>query len=224
MKRAFAQEGLPLVDWVASDRRAWTLDPEAELRRVEASLGYPVFTKPANMGSSVGIRRCRDRAELAAGLAEAARYDRRLIVEQGVDAREVECSVLGNDEPRASLPGEVRPGRDFYDYEAKYADSGTRFLIPAPLPPEAAQRVRELAVAAFRAVDGAGLARVDFFVERATGRVLLNELNTMPGFTRMSVYPKLWEASGIPYPELLSRLIDLAIERHADRARNRTGR
>ena len=182
---------------------------------------YPLFVKPANLGSSIGISKAHDCAELRDALAEAARYDRKLLVEQAVPrAREIECSVLGNDDPIASVPGEVVPDREFYDYAAKYLDGDSKLLIPAPIPAALAARVRELAVRAFLAIDCSGLARVDFLLDGGTGQVFLNEINTMPGFTAISMYPKLWEASGIPYPELVDRLIDLALERHADRSRS----
>jgi D-alanine-D-alanine ligase len=175
-----------------------------------------------NLGSCVGVSKARDRAELRAGLEEAARYDTRVLAERAVDARELECSVLGNDEPIASAVGEIVPSGEFYSYRAKYLDSGSRPIIPAEIPREIAEEVRRLAIAAFRSIDAAGLARVDFFLERGTGRVYLNEINTMPGFTQISMYPKLWEASGIPLPELVDRLVHRAMERFEDKARTRT--
>ncbi|MCX8067488.1 MAG: D-alanine--D-alanine ligase [Anaerolineae bacterium] len=217
--------GLPVVQYVVVKRKEWERDPEGVLDRVEGELGYPVFTKPANLGSSVGVNKCRNRKELARGLADAAQYDRKLLIEAAVpQAREIEVSVLGNDDPIASVPGEIIPSREFYSYAAKYLDDGDRaskLLIPAPLPEEVAQRARELAIRAYLAVDCAGMARVDFLLSRETGELYVSELNTIPGFTAISMYPKLWEASGIPYPELIDRLIQLALERHADRARNR---
>jgi len=215
--------GLPVVKYVVVKRKEWERDPEGTMDRVEEALGYPVFTKPANLGSSVGVHRCRDRQELAQGLRDAARYDRKLLVEAAVpQAREIEVSVLGNDDPIASVPGEIIPSREFYSYAAKYLDDGDRaskLLIPAPLPPELAERARELAIRAYLAVDCAGMARVDFLLCRETGELFVSEINTIPGFTAISMYPKLWEASGIPYPELIDRLIQLALERYADRAR-----
>ena len=175
--------------------------------------------KPANTGSSVGITKAHDFRELELGLEQAFRYDRKAVVEAAVDAREIECSVLGNDEMVASVPGEIIPCNEFYDYEAKYLAEGSRLIIPAEIPPEVSEKVRRIAVAAFRAVDGAGMARVDFFLERSTHALYLNELNTIPGFTPISMYPKLWEASGVSYRELLDRLIALALERHADKQR-----
>jgi D-alanine-D-alanine ligase len=222
-KDAFTAHGLPQVPYRAVKRGDWTHQPAAVLAELEAALPYPMFVKPANLGSSIGISKAHDRAELAAALDEAARYDRRLLVEQAVpQAREIECSVLGNDDPLASVPGEVVPSHEFYDYAAKYIDGDSALLIPAPIPAETAARVRELAIKAFLAIDAAGLARVDFLLNGATGEIWLNEINTMPGFTSISMYPKLWEASGIPYRELVDRLIDLALERHTDRARSQT--
>jgi D-alanine-D-alanine ligase len=196
------------------------------LGQIEAALDYPVFTKPANLGSSVGVSKCYDRTGLAAGLAEAAGYDRKILVEAAVPAaREIEVSVLGNDDPIASVPGEIIPSREFYSYQAKYMDTGekaSKLLIPAPIPPELAERARDLAVRAFLAIDCAGMARADFLLSGATGELFINELNTIPGFTAISMYPKLWEASGIPYAELIDRLIELALERYADKKRSRT--
>ncbi len=218
MKALFAAHELPQVRYQVVLRRRWEAAPEDLVRELEDTLPYPMFVKPANLGSSVGVTKAHNRDELLAGLAEAARYDRKMIVEEGIDrAREIECSVLGNDEPEASLPGEIVPSREFYDYEAKYLDDASRLLIPAPLSPEQTRLVQELAIAAFRAVDGAGMARVDFLLSREDGRLYVNELNTIPGFTKISMYPKLWEASGLPYPALIDRLIELALERHAER-------
>ena len=220
-KDAFAAHNLPQTPHVAIKRKDWEADPDAAIARVEGLLPYPVFVKPANLGSSIGISKAHDAEELRNALREAARYDRKLLVEQAVHAaREIECSVLGNDDPIASVPGEVVPDRAFYDYAAKYLDGDSQLLIPAPIPAELAAQVRELAVQAFLALDCSGLARVDFLLDDGTGRVFLNEINTMPGFTTISMYPKLWEASGISYPELVDRLIDLALERHADRSRS----
>jgi D-alanine-D-alanine ligase len=213
MKAAFAAAGLPLLPWLLVRRGEWERQPDQVAALVEARLRYPMFVKPANMGSSVGITKAADRAGLEQGITEAARYDRRIVVEQGISAREIEVSVLGNDEPEASVPGEVVPSKEWYDYEAKYLSGSSQILIPAPVSPETAAEARELAVRAFRAVDGAGLARVDFLLERESGTLYLNELNTMPGFTPISMYAKMWEASGLPYPRLLDRLIELALER-----------
>jgi D-alanine-D-alanine ligase len=225
-KDVMQAHGLPIVDYVLVKRKQWEADPEGVLDRAEAALGYPVFTKPANLGSSVGISKCRDRAGLVAGLAEAARYDRKLLVEIAVPAaREIEVSVLGNDDPIASLPGEIVPGREFYSYEAKYIDVGddaSQLLIPAPISPEMTEQVRDLAVRAYKAIDCAGMARADFLLSRETGELYVNELNTIPGFTAISMYPKLWDASGVPYPELIDRLIELALERYEDKGRSET--
>jgi D-alanine-D-alanine ligase len=218
--------GFPIADYLMLKRKAWDADPGGAMDRVEAALGYPVFTKPANMGSSVGISKCHDRAGLAAGLADAARYDRKLIVEAAVPAaREIEVSVLGNDDPIASIPGEIIPSREFYSYEAKYIDDGdeaSELLIPAPLSPEMTERVRNLAIQVYEAIDCAGMARADFLLSGETDELYVNELNTIPGFTSISMYPKLWEATGISYPELIDRLIDLALERYRDKSRSET--
>jgi D-alanine-D-alanine ligase len=218
MKALFARAGLPQVDYRVLRRR----DRDAE-RRLLAELALPVFVKPANLGSSVGVTKVKTADALGPALDAALAYDRKVLVERGVVAREVEVSVLGNDEPAASVPGEIAPDREFYDYDSKYAaESRTELLIPAPLEAAAAAEVRRLAVAAFQAVDAAGYARVDFFIERPTGRVLVNEINTIPGFTSISMYPKLWEATGLGYPDLLARLVALGRERHAARAALRT--
>lgn len=222
--------GIPVVEHVVVKRRAWGSQPEDLLDRIEQQFSYPVFTKPANLGSSVGVAKCRDRSELRAGLDDAARYDRKILVEPAVPAaREIEVSVLGNDDPMASIAGEIIPSREFYSYEAKYLDEGddaSQLLIPAPLSVAMMQRVQDLAVRAYRAIDCAGMARVDFLLSAdepagAGGRdqLYVNEMNTIPGFTKISMYPKLWEASGVPYPELIDRLIELALERHRDKAR-----
>jgi D-alanine-D-alanine ligase len=218
--------GLPLVDYRVFKRLDWDQDPAGVMDRIEAALEYPVFVKPANLGSSVGISKCHSRGDLARGLSAAARYDRKLVVEVAVPgAREIEVSVLGNDRPAVSVPGEVVPSREYYSYEAKYIDRGenaSKLLIPAPLPDEVTERVRDLAVRAYLAIDCAGMARADFLLSRVTGELYVNELNTIPGFTAISMYPKLWEASGVSYPELIDRLIELAIERHEDKSRSET--
>lgn len=222
-KDVLAAHGLPVVPSRAINRSLWDEEPDRVIADIEAVLGYPVFVKPANLGSSIGVSKAKDRSALIAALNDAARYDRRLLVEQAVQRpREIECAVLGNDDPIASVPGEVRPSNEFYDYAAKYIDGRSELLIPAPLPPAVTARVQELAVAAFRAVDGAGLARVDFLLSDSTGDLYIAELNTLPGFTAISMYPKLWEASGLPYGELLDRLINLAMERQGDRVRSQT--
>jgi D-alanine-D-alanine ligase len=217
---------LPIVAHVGVKRRAWEADPAGVIKRVEQQLSYPLFTKPANMGSSVGVRKCRDREDLVEGLNEAARWDRKLVVEEAVPAaREIELSVLGNDEPLVSVPGEIVPSREFYSYAAKYIDTGDRaskLLIPAPLPEAVVERLQSLAVETYQAIDCAGMARADFLLSNETEELFVNELNTIPGFTAISMYPKLWEASGLSYATLIDRLIELALERHADKLRSET--
>ncbi len=226
MKRLFRDAGLPLVKHLTVLRRLWRADPKAVRRQIESRLKYPVFVKPANLGSSVGISKVHNTSELATAMNEAARYDRKLVIEQGVGgkkdrAREIECSVLGNDDPVASVPGEIVPIKEFYDYSAKYLVEGSESIIPAKLRNSERDQVQRLAVAAFRAVDCAGLARVDFLMDPRSRKIFVNEINTMPGFTSISMYPKMWAASGIPYPELMERLIQLGLERHADKKENR---
>ena len=219
MKRAFRAEGLPMTDHLVVRRSEWRRDPERVRAEAEARLGYPMFVKPANLGSSVGVHRIDGSGAFRGRVEDAAAYDTKVLIEAAaLDCHEIECAVLGNDEPRASVVGEIVPSREFYDYDAKYVDDASKLVIPAPLPPETAERVRALSLAAFRAVDARGLSRVDFFVERGgERRVYVNEVNTMPGFTPISMYPKLWAASGVPYPDLIDRLIQLAIEEHRDR-------
>ena len=226
MKRLFAQVGLPIVKHVTLSRADWEKSPRKAIAQVERALKYPVFVKPANLGSSVGISKVHDRKELGPALDLAAKYDRKLIVEQSVGgkkskARELEVGVLGNDDPKASVVGEIIPGKEFYDYEAKYLSEGSVPVIPSQLSRSETKTIREMAVAAFRACDLAGLARVDFLMEPdGKRRIYLNEVNTLPGFTQISMYPKLWEAAGIPYKDLITRLIELALERQ--REKNRT--
>jgi D-alanine-D-alanine ligase len=184
------------------------------LEKAEAVGPYPLFTKPVNLGSSVGISKCMNRSDLIEGLLDAAQYDRRVMVEKGLNAREIEVSVLGNEIVEASIPGEIVPGDDFYSYRAKYIDDTSELIIPAPLDDGLVEEIRTIAINAFKAIDGAGMARVDFLLERESGKPYVNELNTIPGFTSISMYPKLWEATGLPYPDLLDRLVDLALERH----------
>jgi D-alanine-D-alanine ligase len=222
MKQLFVQAGLLVADYVWFLRAAWEASPEPIIKNLARRLGYPVFVKPANLGSSVGISKAVDKRELIAAINDAARYDRKVIVERAIVGREIEVSVLGNDQPAASLPGEIITGHDFYDYEDKYVDTTSRTEVPARLPRKIIQQLQRDAVKAFQAIDGSGLARVDFFVATSTQQVIINEINTMPGFTTISMYPKLWEASGIGYRELIDRLIDLAFERHRDKARNLT--
>ncbi|HET9783957.1 MAG TPA: D-alanine--D-alanine ligase family protein [Terriglobales bacterium] len=220
-KRLFLASGLPVGPYVTVDATEWSAAPRKATARIEKALRYPIFVKPANMGSSVGISKVRGRAGLAAALREAFRFDDKLVIEQGIEAREIECAVLGNRDPQAAAPGEVIPGREFYDYAAKYADAGSRTLVPAPIPARTARAVRELAVRAYQACGCEGLARVDFFLARRTGKLYLNEINTMPGFTSISMYPMMWAASGVPFPALLDRLIGLALERSRRRGRRR---
>jgi len=223
MKDVFRAHGLPVVSYLAVTRSEWERDPGAARNRIQARLRFPLFVKPANLGSSVAVTKVRSIEDLDAAMDLASHYDRRLVVEEAaMNAREIECSVLGNDDPVASVPGEVIPSREFYDYAAKYLDDGSALIIPADLPSGVAAEVQDLAVRAFRALDVAGMARVDFFVGRDDHRVTVNELNTIPGFTSISMYPKLWEASGVAYTDLITRLIELALERHKDRRRSRT--
>lgn len=218
-KALFAQAGLRVVPAVTVLRGRWEQSPEAVIRQVEEQFPYPVFVKPANLGSSVGVSKARDRAGLEQALHEACRFDRKVLVERAVNAREIELAVLGNDDPFVSIPGEVIPGAEFYSYEDKYLDDKSRVRIPADLAPEQVREVQAMALAAYRALDAAGMARVDFFLDRDTGEFYINEVNTIPGFTRISMFPKLMEASGLPYPRLVDRLIELALERWRDRQR-----
>lgn len=217
LMRAYA---IPVPEYALVLRRDIERDMEGVVRKAEAVAPYPLFTKPANLGSSVGVSRCANRSDLSEGLLDAARYDRRVLIERGINAREIEVSVLGNDDPRASLPGEVIPSREFYSYESKYIDDTSRLIIPAPLAPEKTREAQELAVRVCKAIDCAGMARVDFLLDRDTQALWVNEANTLPGFTQISMYPKLWEATGIPYPQLLDKLIELGLQRHAENVRN----
>ena len=226
MKKLFAAEGLPIVKHVTILRSQWEKEPKTVRKQVESKLKYPVFVKPANLGSSVGISKAHNREELGPAIDEAARYDRKIVIEEGVGgkkrkARELECAVLGNDEPKASVVGEIVPGAEFYDYNAKYIDEGSKPLIPAPIPKKLMKQVQEMAVRAFKAVDCSGLARVDFLLDPVSKKVYLNEINTMPGFTSISMYPKMWAASGLPYPELIDRLIQLGLARSEEKKKNR---
>ena len=222
-KRLLAAAGLPVTPWVGfSAGTLARIGARGAAERAEAELGLPAFAKPANSGSSIGISRAETVSELVSAIALAQRYDRKVLVETAVDAREIEVAVLGNDEPEASIPGEIRSHRTFYDYEAKYHDDSTELIIPADLDPEESEQLRAMAIAAFRALDGEGMARVDFLFDRKTRRAYVNELNSLPGFTSVSMYPKLWEASGLPYPQLLDRLIALALERHDRRSKLET--
>jgi len=229
MKSLFIAAAIPIVKHVTILRGAWEKDPKRVQKAVEAKLTYPVFVKPANLGSSVGISKVHNRKELGPAIEDAAKFDRKIVIEQGVGgkkekAREIECSVLGNDDPTASVPGEIVPGKEFYDYTAKYLDEGSQLIIPAKLTKTETKRVQELAVRAFKAVDCSGLSRVDFLMDPKTRKIYLNEINTMPGFTSISMYPKLWAASGLDYADLIDRLIQLGIERHEDKKKNQYSR
>jgi len=219
-KEVMVANQIPVVDMILVLRSEIESDMLSVINQAEKISEYPLFTKPANLGSSVGVTKCNNRSDLQEGLLEAAAFDRRILIQKGVkNVREIEVSVLGNDEPVASVCGEVLPSREFYSYESKYIDGTSGLIIPAPLPDEISECIRQYAVLAYKAIDCAGMARVDFFVERDTNKIYLNELNTLPGFTKISMYPKLWEASGLPYNKLVDRLIELAMERKADRDR-----
>jgi D-alanine-D-alanine ligase len=219
MKLAFSHAKLPIVEFVAVTEHEWRTEREKVLRSTANSLRLPYFVKPANAGSSVGVTKVKKDDVLAAAIEHALRFDEKVLIERGVDAREIEVSVLGNDDPRASLPGEVVPGAEFYDYDDKYVDNRTSLTIPAKLPDDRTAEIRSLAVRAFKAIGAHGYARVDFFVEKGTNRIFVNEINTIPGFTRISMYPKLWEATELKYPRLIEKLIDLGLERGAARRR-----
>jgi len=222
-KQVFAARGLPQAKYLVVLRNDWIAGPGPIRKSVASALGYPVFVKPANLGSSVGISKAKSDAELPAAIDLAAEFDRKIVIEAAVpNAREIEIAVLGNDAPEVSVPGEVIPSREFYDYEAKYLDNDSRTIIPAELPEKVTAEVQRLAIEVFRAVDCAGMARVDFLMDGASGTLYVNEINTIPGFTTISMYSKMWAASGLPYPELLDRLIALARERHAEKQRIRT--
>jgi D-alanine-D-alanine ligase len=222
MKAAFAAAGIPCARYLGVTRRRAQADAAAVGREVAETLGFPCFTKPANGGSSVGVSKVKGPADLARGLAEAAQYDRRILIEEGVEGQEVECAVLGNDDPQASVVGEIVPCNEFYDYSAKYLEDGSELIVPARITSQQSERVRALSLEAFRVLDAAGMARVDFFVRRKDGAVLINEINTIPGFTPISMYPRLWGASGVGFAELVDRLIALALERHAETRASRT--
>ncbi len=229
MKSLFRAAKLPIVKHVTFLRADWERVPKKIRQAVEKKLKYPVFVKPANLGSSVGISKAHDQKELGPAIEEAARFDRKIVIEQGVGgnkqkAREIECAVLGNDDPKASVPGEIVPGKEFYDYTSKYLDEGSELIIPAKLTKTETRKVQQLAISAFKAVDCSGLARVDFLMEPKSRKIYLNEINTMPGFTSISMYPKMWAATGVSYPELIETLIQLGIERHKDKKKNQYSR
>ena len=218
-KTVLAQHCLPQAPWRLVSQKEWERDPGEVTEWVGEILGYPCFVKPANMGSSVGVVKAHYPSELPAAMREASRYDRRILIEQGIDARELEISVLGNDEPIASIVGEIVPCNEFYDYSAKYVDEDSELIVPAPIDRNTMSEIQELAITAFRALDLAGMARVDFLMDRRTDRIYLNEVNTIPGFTAISMYPRLWQASGVPLEELIDRLIGLALERSLEKLR-----
>jgi D-alanine-D-alanine ligase len=223
MKVLFAARGLPVCPYRVVLRHYWAAEADTILADLEKSLGYPMFVKPANLGSSVGISKAKDRAGLREAMALAGSFDRKIVIEAAVlDAREIECAVLGNETPEASVPGEIIPSGEFYDYESKYLDDRSKSLIPADLPALMTDQVRKLSIEAFKAIDGAGMSRVDFLLARETGKLFLNEVNTIPGFTTISMFAKLWAASGVDYPTLLDRLIALALARHAEKQQLRT--
>ena len=220
-KKLMQVAGIPVVPWIAVQRADWERDPKAIRRGIEKKFKYPVFVKPATLGSSVGMTKVHSRTELGPALDLAAEFAMKIMVERAVSAREIEVSVLGNHDPRASIPGEIVPHREFYDYAAKYLEEGTQLLIPAKLKKSEVKKVQAMAVTAFRALELSGMARVDFFIEKRGGKIFLNEVNTIPGFTSISMYPKLWEANGIPFRELITKLIDLALEQHQEKARTK---
>jgi len=220
-KRLFEQAGIPIVQYLAVRRSEWEHDRVKVLREIKKKFRFPLFVKPATLGSSVGMTRVKAAHEISAAMEVAAEFALKIMVERGVVGREIEVSVLGNDDVRASVPGEIVPHREFYDYTAKYLEGGTDLLIPAPLSKKQVATFQDYAVRSFRAIDGTGMARCDFFLERRTGKIFINELNTIPGFTSISMYPKMWEASGLPYPQLIDRLIELALQLHREKARTK---
>jgi D-alanine-D-alanine ligase len=222
MKIIFQQRDLPILKWMTIKRKEWQKDKEKILSLVQDDFEYPLFVKPTNLGSSVGITKVHEKEELEKAIDLASSYDRKILIEKGLEeAREIECGVLGNDEPRASVVGEVKPAGEFYDYDSKYIDKETQLIVPADLPDGVSRKVQEIALRAFKAVDAAGLARVDFFVSKKENKIYLSEINTIPGFTSVSMYPRLWEASGVSYPDLIDQLIQLALERHQDKNQNK---
>jgi D-alanine-D-alanine ligase len=222
MKTIFQQKGLPILKWLTIKRKDWHRDKEKILSLIQDGFEYPLFVKPTNLGSSVGITKVHKKEELEKAIDLASSYDRKILIEEGLEeVKEIECSVLGNDEPQASVVGEVKPAGEFYDYDSKYIDKETQLIVPADLPDGVSRKVQEIALRAFKAVDAAGMARVDFFVSKKENKIYLSEINTIPGFTSVSMYPRLWEASGIPYSDLIDQLIQLALERHRDKSQNK---
>ena len=223
MKTIFKQKSLPVLKWLTIKRKYWQKDKEEILSLIQNTFEYPLFVKPTNLGSSVGITKVHRKEELKKAIDLASSYDRKILIEEGLEeAREIECSVLGNDEPQTSVVGEVKPAGEFYDYDSKYIDQATQLIVPADLPEEVSGKVKQIALEAFKAIDAAGMARVDFFVTKKKNKIYLNEINTIPGFTSVSMYPRLWEASGVSYPELIDRLIQMALERYQDKKQNKT--
>jgi len=223
MKTIFKQKSLPVLNWLTIKRKDWQKDKEEILSLIQNTFEYPLFVKPTNLGSSVGITKVHRKEELEKAIDLASSYDRKILIEEGLEgAREIECSVLGNDEPQSSVVGEVKPAGEFYDYDSKYIDQATQLIVPADLPENISGKVRKIALCAFKAIDAAGMARVDFFVTKKENKIYLNEINTIPGFTSVSMYPRLWEASGVSYPELIDRLIQMALERYQDKKQNKT--
>ncbi len=223
MKTIFKQKSLPVLKWLTIKRKDWQKDKEEILSLIQNTFEYPLFVKPTNLGSSVGITKVHRKEELEKAIDLASSYDRKILIEEGLEgAREIECSVLGNDEPQTSVVGEVKPAGEFYDYDSKYIDQATQLIVPADLPEEVSGKVKQIALCAFKAIDAAGMARVDFFVTKKENKIYLNEINTIPGFTSVSMYPRLWEASGVSYPELIDQLIQLALERYQDKKQNKT--
>ncbi|GAB4117862.1 MAG: D-alanine--D-alanine ligase [Candidatus Caldatribacteriota bacterium] len=222
MKTIFQQKNLPVLKWITIKRKEWQQNQKQIIALIQKNFNYPVFIKPTNLGSSVGISKVKNEEELERAIDLASAYDRKILVEEGLEEiREIECGILGNDEPRPSVLGEIKPAGEFYDYDSKYLNQKTRLIVPANLPTDVTCKIQEIACGAFKAIDAAGMARVDFFVSREGNRIYLNEINTIPGFTSMSMYPRLWEATGIPYPKLIEQLIQLAFERHQDKNKNK---
>ncbi|HET7616675.1 MAG TPA: D-alanine--D-alanine ligase [Bacillales bacterium] len=217
MKDVFTAKGFPQADYVGIKKKQWENAPESAYDRVEETIGLPCFVKPANLGSSVGISKCKTRESLEKAFREAFQFDRKIVVEEHIDGREIEVGVLGNDDPKVSVAGEIVPGAEFYDYQAKYEEGDTSLVIPADIPEDAYEEIKAIAVRAFQALDCAGLSRVDFFIRKSDGAVLINEVNTMPGFTPYSMFPLLWKHSGIPYSDLIDRLLELGMERHEEK-------
>lgn len=211
-KKVFTEIGLPQVNYTDTNRWSFNNDKEGQLDKIESKLEYPIFVKPANLGSSVGISKANNREELLSGINEALEYDSRIVLEQGINAREIEVAVLGNDDVKASIAGEIKPAKDFYDYEDKYINGTSTYDIPASISEENMENIRKMAIKAFKGIDGKGLSRVDFFIDKNSGEIFINEINTLPGFTNISMYPKMWEATGLEYDKLIDELVKLALD------------